>query len=157
MLNSFHQVYEINEKTHSLTLTRNKLNFPQKLFAYAYFLNKNELFLTFCQAQQVIFLIKLFLMTQYEKDFQNNFITSNISFLLDIKTKQAFSFRLRYPSLWLPCWLIGKESSGDAIDAGLVPGSGRSPREGNTTHSSILAWEIPRTEEPGRLQSIGSQ
>ena len=25
------------------------------------------------------------------------------------------------------------------------------------THSSILAWEIPRTEEHGRLQSIGSQ
>ena len=25
------------------------------------------------------------------------------------------------------------------------------------THSSILAWEIPRTEEPGRLQSTGSQ
>ena len=26
-----------------------------------------------------------------------------------------------------------------------------------TTHSSTLAWEIPRTEEPGRLQSMGSQ
>ena len=26
-----------------------------------------------------------------------------------------------------------------------------------TTHSSILAWEIPQTEEPGRLQSIGLQ
>ena len=25
------------------------------------------------------------------------------------------------------------------------------------THSSILAWRIPRTEEPGGLQSIGSQ
>ena len=25
------------------------------------------------------------------------------------------------------------------------------------THSSILAWRIPRTEEPGRLQSLGSQ
>ena len=25
------------------------------------------------------------------------------------------------------------------------------------THSSILAWEIPWTEEPGRLWSIGSQ
>ena len=25
------------------------------------------------------------------------------------------------------------------------------------THSSILAWEIPWTEEPGRLQSTGSQ
>ena len=26
-----------------------------------------------------------------------------------------------------------------------------------TTHSSILAWEIPWTEEPGRLQSMASQ
>ena len=26
-----------------------------------------------------------------------------------------------------------------------------------TTHSSILSWEIPWTEEPGRLRSIGSQ
>ena len=25
------------------------------------------------------------------------------------------------------------------------------------THSSILAWEIPRTEDPGGLQSSGSQ
>ena len=25
------------------------------------------------------------------------------------------------------------------------------------THSSILAWKIPRTEEPGRLQSMGLQ
>ena len=25
------------------------------------------------------------------------------------------------------------------------------------THSSILAWNIPQTEEPGRLQSVGSQ
>ena len=29
--------------------------------------------------------------------------------------------------------------------------------KGMATHSSILAWEIPGTEEPGRLQSIGSQ
>ena len=29
--------------------------------------------------------------------------------------------------------------------------------EGTATHSSILAWRIPRTEEPGRLQSMGSQ
>ena len=29
--------------------------------------------------------------------------------------------------------------------------------EGMETHSSILAWEIPWTEEPGRLQSMGSQ
>ena len=29
--------------------------------------------------------------------------------------------------------------------------------KGMTTHSSILAWRIPWTEEPGRLQSLGSQ
>ena len=29
--------------------------------------------------------------------------------------------------------------------------------EGMTTHSSVLAWEIPWTEEPERLQSMGSQ
>ena len=29
--------------------------------------------------------------------------------------------------------------------------------EGMTTHSSILAWRIPRTEEPVGLQSMGSQ
>ena len=31
------------------------------------------------------------------------------------------------------------------------------PEKGMATHSSILAWRIPRTEEPGGLQSIGSQ
>ena len=29
--------------------------------------------------------------------------------------------------------------------------------EGMVTHSSMLAWEIPWTEEPGELQSMGSQ
>ena len=31
------------------------------------------------------------------------------------------------------------------------------PEERKATHSSILAWRIPRTEEPGELQSMGSQ
>ena len=29
--------------------------------------------------------------------------------------------------------------------------------EGMATHFSILAWRVPLTEEPGRLQSLGSQ
>ena len=49
----------------------------------------------------------------------------------------------------------------DIRDAGLIPGSGRSRGVGNgnplATHSSILAWKITRTEEPGGLQSTGSQ
>ena len=30
-------------------------------------------------------------------------------------------------------------------------------KEGTVTHSSRIAWRIPWTEEPGRLQSLGSQ
>ena len=30
-------------------------------------------------------------------------------------------------------------------------------KQGMATHSSILAWKIPWTEEPGGLQSLGSQ
>ena len=48
-------------------------------------------------------------------------------------------------------------NAGDGRDAGLIPGLGRSPGGENTTHSSILAWGIPWTEEPGRLQSMGLQ
>ena len=52
----------------------------------------------------------------------------------------------------------GKESTCKAGDLGSIPGLGRSPRVGHgVTHSSILAWRIPGTEEPGWLQSIGSQ
>ena len=43
-----------------------------------------------------------------------------------------------------------------AGDQGLIPGWARSPGEGNY-NSNIFAWEIPWTEEPGRLQSMGSQ
>ena len=55
---------------------------------------------------------------------------------------------------------VGKESTfyaGDTGDMGSIPGSGRSLEEGMATHSSILAWRIPWTEEPGRLQSTGLQ
>ena len=38
-----------------------------------------------------------------------------------------------------------------AEDPGSIPGSGRSPGEEIANHSSILAWKIPLTEEPGGL------
>ena len=44
-----------------------------------------------------------------------------------------------------------------ARNVGSVPGSGGPPEKGVSTHSSILAWETPWTEEPGRLQSMGSE
>ena len=39
-------------------------------------------------------------------------------------------------------------------DAGSLPGSERFLGAGNADHSSIIAWEIPRTEEPGGLQFL---
>ena len=42
-------------------------------------------------------------------------------------------------------------------DLGSIPGFGKSLKEGMTTHSSVLAWRIPWTEEPGGLQSMGLQ
>ena len=43
-------------------------------------------------------------------------------------------------------------NSGDIRDMGSIPGLGRSLEEGMTAHSSIVAWRISWTEEPGRLQ-----
>ena len=48
----------------------------------------------------------------------------------------------------LPWWLSGEES---ACYAGVIPGFERALGEGNGSHFSILAWEIPWTEESGRL------
>ena len=56
-------------------------------------------------------------------------------------------------------------NAGDVRDTGSIPVSGcgsilgqEDPlKEGMATHSSILTWRIPWTEESGRLQSIGSQ
>ena len=38
-----------------------------------------------------------------------------------------------------------------------IPGLADPLKKGMATHSSILAWRIPWTEEPGRLQSMGLQ
>ena len=62
--------------------------------------------------------------------------------------------------LGFPGGTSGKEPTcqcRDIRDLGSVPGSGRSPEEGLATRSSILSWRIPWTEEPGGLQSMGSQ
>ena len=48
-------------------------------------------------------------------------------------------------------------NAGDMGDVGSIPGSGRSLEKGMATHSSILAWRIPWTEEPSGLQSMESQ
>ena len=57
----------------------------------------------------------------------------------------------------LPGGSDGKASVYNAGDLGLIPGSGRSLEKDMAIHSSTIAWKIPWTEEPDRLQSMGSQ
>ena len=52
---------------------------------------------------------------------------------------------------------VVKNLPANAENASLIPGLRIFPQEGKATHSSILAWEIPWTEEPGGLQPIRLQ
>ena len=56
-----------------------------------------------------------------------------------------------------PDGTVVKNLPANAGDVGSIPESGRSLGKGMTTHSSILAWEMLWTEEPGGLQSTGAQ
>ena len=58
----------------------------------------------------------------------------------------------------LPSWLSGKEDTSQSRRRWFDPWVGKIPwRRKMATHSRILAWEIPWTEESGGLQSMGSQ
>ena len=58
----------------------------------------------------------------------------------------------------LPWWLSGKESISQCRRWQVQSLGWEDPFEKEmATHSSILAWEIPWTEEPGKLQSTGLQ
>ena len=52
---------------------------------------------------------------------------------------------------------VVKNLPANAGDWGSIPLSEDPLEKEMTTHSGILTWEIPRTEEPGGLQSIGLQ
>ena len=50
-----------------------------------------------------------------------------------------------------PCGSMVKDLPANAGDSGSIPGSGRSLEKEMATHSSIFAWEIAWTVEPGGL------
>ena len=56
----------------------------------------------------------------------------------------------------LPGWLSSKESACNAGDMGLSLGGEDALEKGMATHSSVLAWRISGTGEPGGLPSVGS-
>ena len=48
-------------------------------------------------------------------------------------------------------------NAGDLRDTGSIPGQEDPLEAGMATHSNILAWRVPCTDEPGGLQPVGSQ
>ena len=72
-------------------------------------------------------------------------------------TTNTFTLRELWPLIDFPGGSDGKASAYSAGDPGSIPGLGRSPGEGNGNWLQYFAWKIPWTEEPGRLQSMGSQ
>ena len=80
---------------------------------------------------------------------------------MSLKRKAAQIYHLQTPSVWAShVVLVVKNppaNAGYKRDSGLIPGSGKSPAGGHGNHSSILAWRILWTDEPGGLQSMGSQ
>ena len=69
----------------------------------------------------------------------------------DSQSKHIYAF------IRLPRWLSGKESSCNVGDVGSIPGLGRSPGGGLDNPLQDFCLEIPWTEEPGRLESMGLQ
>ena len=74
--------------------------------------------------------------------------------LLKAKIKAPLQIECK---LGFPLWLSDKYLP--AMQETWVQSLGQEDplEEGMATHSSVLAWEIPWTEEPGRLQSMGLQ
>ena len=91
-------------------------------------------------------------------------VVQSLSHVQLFATPWTVACQLPRPSLsnWVcsnscPSGSDGKESACNAGDPGLIPESGRSLEKGLATHSSIIAWRIPWTKEPGWLQSMGSK
>ena len=63
---------------------------------------------------------------------------------------------LMHAATAFPGGSVVKNPPANTGDAGSIYALGRCPEGGDGTHSSILIWKIPWTEEPGGLQSIGS-
>ena len=73
------------------------------------------------------------------------------------KGAQGYFLRVLTPGR-LPRWRWWSRSHLALHEMWVQSLGGEGPlEEGTATHSSTLAWEVPRTEEPGRLQSMGSQ
>ena len=73
-------------------------------------------------------------------------------------SRQEYWGGVPLPSPWVVLVVRNSLAKAGDVEDGVHFLGGEDPlEEGTATHSSILAWRIPWTEEPGELQSTGSQ
>ena len=92
----------------------------------------------------------------WELEHKEGWMPKNWCFLI-LALKETLESTLdskEFKPISFPGGSDGKESTCSAGDPGLIPGLGRSPGEGNG--NPLLTGESPCTEEPGALQSVGS-
>ena len=84
--------------------------------------------------------------------------TDNILFLVKFKfCIYIVTFQPCLRSVCFPGGSVVESLPANAGSARVIPGWEHPLEQEMATHSSILAWKIPQTEEPGGLQSMGSQ
>ena len=82
---------------------------------------------------------------------------SSMTNSLILKGTIFFFFFCNVKEEFFPGGSDGKQTTCNLGDLASTPGCEDPLEKGPATHSSILAWRISWTEEPGRLQSMGSQ
>ena len=83
----------------------------------------------------------------------------DLCFKINLDFQLVFSFYWEDLSqLWgFPAGSVVKNPPDNTRDVGFIPESGRSPGERNSNPLQYSCWEIPWTEVPGGLHSLGSQ
>ena len=100
--------------------------------------------------------------TLFSSSILGTYLPGQAKFHTGWNSKINYNFQISYANWYELNWSFpggsdSKESACIAGDPCSIPELGGCPREWRGAHSSLLAWRIPWTEEPGGLQSMRSQ
>ena len=128
----------------------------EKIRVYVLWLNSCQRCLKLQHSSVFLFIDDICCSENMQQSAKSNIIATVyqnlVTFLWEI-TDRFFFFTLCIELGFPP----GKESACNAADLDSIPGWEDPLEQGMATHSSILAWRIPLAEEPGKLQTMGSQ
>ena len=94
------------------------------------------------------------------QDIWRSLAIEDVQIIMNFRQIRNIFFRISIFQIFHATYLVArmvKNLPANSGDEDSIPSLGRSPGGGNGTHSSIPAWKIPWTEEPGWLESMESQ